>query len=187
MIVGDAVFRNWLSRSVSHDCIGQSSINISPRSVSAQVQPRRSVDDFYLDPLLPQKFQRDSAGFLMSGPIRPADTAPRNKQTRTSASGYLFFASTVNPPPLRCPLAFLLPLGRCVHKIVELLECDKYAKHSPLASARTREISFPCAFFSPQPLFPETDARRPLREAANAIIRSVLLLRPDSRLLTLKL
>lgn len=54
-------------------------------------------DDFYQDPLLPQKFHRDSASFRPSERLGPKIRG-RSKQIRTSVIGYLLFSTlTMNP------------------------------------------------------------------------------------------
>lgn len=58
---------------------------------------KESWDDFYQVPLLPQKFQRDSASFWFRA-IRAEDTRPKQTNKNKRGPGYLLFSTfTMNP------------------------------------------------------------------------------------------
>ena len=58
---------------------------------------RERWDDFYQVPLLPQKFQRDSASFWFRA-IRAEDTRPKQTNKNKRGPGYLLFSTfTMNP------------------------------------------------------------------------------------------
>lgn len=110
------------STSVSHGCIGidVSSVNISPRSVSACTSVVGGAwTIFYLHSLLPQKFQRDSASFWSGRAARldPKIRLPEtNKQEQARPATYSLRVHHESSSSFFSGiLLFLSCRGRCTH------------------------------------------------------------------------